>query len=158
MAFIPLNIWPSRVYMTARVASVYHPFRQPEGRVRPLAGESSTSIFIEWNWICLEDRPVLARLLSSLTVLSDSPHRHLQNNHPNNTGSLQYVKCVLTPSPNQSLWKSQFSLQQWLICRSTKKLFTEFIKPLRQNRYLWDQHIFNFFWHTNPRFSYNLDK
>lgn len=107
-AFIPPNIKPSRVYVTA---SVYYPYKWTEGRVKPLVGESSTSIFIEWNWICSEDRPVLARLLSSLPALSDGPHRHLQNNHPNNTGSLQYVKRVSTPSPNQSQWKSQFSPQ-----------------------------------------------
>lgn len=61
---------------------VYHLHRWPAGRFKPLAGESSTSIFIDWNWICLEDRPMLARLLLSLPVWSDSPHHHLKYNHP----------------------------------------------------------------------------
>lgn len=46
---------------------------------------------------------MLARLLSSLPALSDSPHCHLRNNHSNNTGSLQYVKSVLTLSPGRPM-------------------------------------------------------
>lgn len=35
---------PSRVYKSAQVASLYHPYQWPEGGVKPLAGESSASI------------------------------------------------------------------------------------------------------------------
>lgn len=62
-AFIPPNTRPSRVNVNG---SVHYLRKRAEGRGNPLVGESSTSIFIEWNWICTEDRPVLARLHSSL--------------------------------------------------------------------------------------------
>lgn len=146
---IPQTCGSQGYLLTARVASVYHPYRRPEGRVKALAGKSSMSIFIEWNWICSEDRPVLARLLLSPPALSDSPHRHLQNNHPNNTGSLQYVKSVLTPSPDQSPWKSHLSPQTYQRYDSNSfveapsqieldLLFPQLIKPLR---WLAKQHV-----------------
>lgn len=43
-AFLPPNIKPSRVYVTA---SMYYPFKWAEGSAKPSVGESSTSIFID---------------------------------------------------------------------------------------------------------------
>lgn len=42
---------------------------------------------------------MLARLLSPLPALSDRPHHHLQNNHPNNTVSIEYPHTFITPKP-----------------------------------------------------------
>lgn len=63
-AFVVWLLGSQGYILSAGEVSVYQPHWWPQGRLKPSASRGSVSISIEWNWICLEDRLVLAHLLS----------------------------------------------------------------------------------------------
>lgn len=76
---------------------LYHLHKWPEGRLKPLAGESIMSIFIEWNWFWLEDRSMLARLLLSPQALSDQSASPLaEQSFQQHREPAMYKECPLT--------------------------------------------------------------